>query len=135
MVRSRSGGPQAQRAGSHAMDEGTQLQPEIGKQHAQRFGMCRNGTDEKYAAWQGGGTSAELIAIGHCGRQLLRQLWCAGRRACPHRAVGRPATQALRGIQDGVATARSEEHTSELQSRENLVCRLLLEKKNAVGDE
>src|SRR5690606_39616094 len=27
-------------------------------------------------------------------------------------------------------TARSEEHTSELQSRENLVCRLRLEKKN-----
>src|SRR5690606_41835495 len=26
--------------------------------------------------------------------------------------------------------ARSEEHTSELQSRENLVCRLLLEKEN-----
>src|SRR5207302_2525778 len=26
------------------------------------------------------------------------------------------------------ATVRSEEHTSELQSRENLVCRLLLEK-------
>src|SRR5690606_39743173 len=29
-----------------------------------------------------------------------------------------------------VVRARSEEHTSELQSRENLVCRLLLEKKN-----
>src|SRR5690625_6986127 len=28
------------------------------------------------------------------------------------------------------ATARSEEHTSELQSRGHLVCRLLLEKKN-----
>src|SRR5690606_14197249 len=28
-----------------------------------------------------------------------------------------------------VAAERSEEHTSELQSRENLVCRLLLEKK------
>src|SRR5690606_35703144 len=28
--------------------------------------------------------------------------------------------------------ARSEEHTSELQSRENLVCRLLLEKKKIV---
>src|SRR2546430_7155245 len=27
---------------------------------------------------------------------------------------------------------RSEEHTSELQSQSNLVCRLLLEKKNAV---
>src|SRR5436309_7223533 len=29
----------------------------------------------------------------------------------------------------GSAGCRSEEHTSELQSRENLVCRLLLEKK------
>src|SRR3712207_7577020 len=28
------------------------------------------------------------------------------------------------------ATVRSEEHTSELQSRQYLVCRLLLEKKN-----
>src|SRR3712207_8610653 len=28
------------------------------------------------------------------------------------------------------ASARSEEHTSELQSRQYLVCRLLLEKKN-----
>src|SRR5690606_39448620 len=36
-------------------------------------------------------------------------------------------------LADGIAWAaviRSEEHTSELQSRENLVCRLLLEKKN-----
>src|SRR3712207_8899329 len=30
----------------------------------------------------------------------------------------------------GHLTARSEEHTSELQSRQYLVCRLLLEKKN-----
>src|SRR5690606_41409085 len=30
---------------------------------------------------------------------------------------------------DRIAAERSEEHTSELQSRENLVCRLLLEKK------
>src|SRR2546427_5389290 len=29
---------------------------------------------------------------------------------------------------------RSEEHTSELQSQSNLVCRLLLEKKNATTD-
>src|SRR5690606_20663101 len=35
------------------------------------------------------------------------------------------------GSQFGVSFSyRSEEHTSELQSRENLVCRLLLEKKN-----
>src|SRR5690242_21073238 len=31
-----------------------------------------------------------------------------------------------------VGPARSEEHTSELQSHVNLVCRLLLEKKNAI---
>src|SRR5258706_6218905 len=30
----------------------------------------------------------------------------------------------------GVASQRSEEHTSELQSLTNIVCRLLLEKKN-----
>src|SRR5690606_40761630 len=34
------------------------------------------------------------------------------------------------GLQDfQIGKPRSEEHTSELQSRENLVCRLLLEKK------
>src|SRR5439155_26258771 len=32
---------------------------------------------------------------------------------------------------DGDERTRSEEHTSELQSRGHLVCRLLLEKKNA----
>src|SRR5690606_40073747 len=32
-------------------------------------------------------------------------------------------------LQTGFTGDRSEEHTSELQSRENLVCRLLLEKK------
>src|SRR3712207_6861548 len=34
---------------------------------------------------------------------------------------------------EGVDAARSEEHTSELQSRQYLVCRLLLEKKQATG--
>src|SRR2546430_12035340 len=37
------------------------------------------------------------------------------------------------GVESGqltiIAAARSEEHTSELQSQSNLVCRLLLEKK------
>src|SRR5690606_40903236 len=35
----------------------------------------------------------------------------------------------LGGVQTLIGPVRSEEHTSELQSRENLVCRLLLEKK------
>src|SRR5436309_8773848 len=40
---------------------------------------------------------------------------------CPSPMRARPASRIV---------VRSEEHTSELQSRENLVCRLLLEKKN-----
>src|SRR5690606_41585145 len=43
-----------------------------------------------------------------------------------HRDPGRLAQQS-RAV--GGEGQRSEEHTSELQSRENLVCRLLLEKK------
>src|SRR5690606_41993631 len=35
----------------------------------------------------------------------------------------------LASVPEYTPTDRSEEHTSELQSRENLVCRLLLEKK------
>src|SRR6185312_13526017 len=38
--------------------------------------------------------------------------------------IGNPTISTL-----GTNTARSEEHTSELQSRSDLVCRLLLEKK------
>src|SRR5690554_7684768 len=34
-------------------------------------------------------------------------------------------------VQKGFEVMRSEEHTSELQSRPHLVCRLLLEKKNS----
>src|SRR5690349_22636238 len=37
--------------------------------------------------------------------------------------------QQVRGLEVGPARLRSEEHTSELQSRRDLVCRLLLEKK------
>src|SRR2546421_2361285 len=36
---------------------------------------------------------------------------------------------------DGLADERSEEHTSELQSRSDIVCRLLLEKKKRPDDE
>src|SRR5438445_3755112 len=56
-----------------------------------------------------------------------------GRR--PH-VDGANGARILIGNQDGVLIsyeyARSEEHTSELQSRQYLVCRLLLEKKNII---
>src|SRR5438445_5048676 len=43
-------------------------------------------------------------------------------------ALGRP--QDYTTTEDSAVRNRSEEHTSELQSRQYLVCRLLLEKKN-----
>src|SRR2546422_3186128 len=44
-------------------------------------------------------------------------------------APGSPSLRSLAGQLNGLQR-RSEEHTSELQSRLHLVCRLLLEKKN-----
>src|SRR5690242_21910146 len=41
----------------------------------------------------------------------------------------RPGLRRHHGAVEGLADGRSEEHTSELQSHVNLVCRLLLEKK------
>src|SRR2546426_9397650 len=43
-------------------------------------------------------------------------------------AMSRPVTRGVTGIPSSMS-GRSEEHTSELQSPCNLVCRLLLEKK------
>src|SRR5438132_2022277 len=46
------------------------------------------------------------------------------------RHLQRPrAYRALRGTGSWIGARRSEEHTSELQSHSDLVCRLLLEKK------
>src|SRR5438105_6699421 len=57
---------------------------------------------------------------------LFRSIACT-------RFSGRPApeyTGQIPNCPDYVMKERSEEHTSELQSRVDLVCRLLLEKKN-----
>src|SRR5690606_39370830 len=58
------------------------------------------------------------------------------RRGRSRRRAGAPAahppppdTPARVGTARAGVSGKSEEHTSELQSRENLVCRLLLEKK------
>src|SRR3712207_7322004 len=59
-----------------------------------------------YAVWSRRGLEADRTDL-PCRQGLGRG---AGRRRCP-------------------PTERSEEHTSELQSRQYLVCRLLLEKK------
>src|SRR2546430_10338215 len=48
--------------------------------------------------------------------------------AAVHEKARRPVAEAA-AVLDVVSARRSEEHTSELQSQSNLVCRLLLEKK------
>src|SRR5690606_39660053 len=48
---------------------------------------------------------------------------------CAVMRMGRAAPSRISPATVLVSVTRSEEHTSELQSRENLVCRLLLEKK------
>src|SRR5258708_9465909 len=63
---------------------------------------------------------------GH-GRVLLRAL----QDAAAERHDGLPPRR-----RPALARSRSEEHTSELQSPDHLVCRLLLEKKNRIiGDD
>src|SRR5256885_13627287 len=49
------------------------------------------------------------------------------------RAGGASPARCCRAHRSGGHQARSEEHTSELQSPCNLVCRLLLEKKRGCG--
>src|SRR3989475_1970204 len=44
-------------------------------------------------------------------------------------ALPRFGAKTAENVRRGIAHLRSEEHTSELQSQSNLVCRLLLEKK------
>src|SRR5438105_7597851 len=53
--------------------------------------------------------------------------WRRARPVWPHPVVRPPAWRRVRTT--GCGHTRSEEHTSELQSRVDLVCRLLLEKK------
>src|SRR2546427_9001463 len=49
---------------------------------------------------------------------------------CVHQIGHKPKVFTVEGaFQSFESAARSEEHTSELQSQSNLVCRLLLEKK------
>src|SRR5258708_13279719 len=61
--------------------------------------------------------NAKLLA-----NQISRQWWGA---------LLSPASRNHLWLNNGLASYRSEEHTSELQSPDHLVCRLLLEKKKS----
>src|SRR5690606_39398223 len=63
----------------------------------------------------------------HAARRSVDGAGHGTRRAAGRRVARRSRLRTLE--LRGPSSRRSEEHTSELQSRENLVCRLLLEKK------
>src|SRR5690606_40239093 len=106
-------------------------------------------TSEESTASGGPGVGGAIFGRGHLRARRLRVLslrpghgdGTSDAFAAPHSprtshaAISRRRSQpgqlchSLLGMQCPEGR-RSEEHTSELQSRENLVCRLLLEKKN-----
>src|SRR3989475_10125892 len=65
------------------------------------------------------------------GKKLTRGLGAGARPEIGRQAIEENRDELLHALQgaDLVFVTRSEEHTSELQSQSNLVCRLLLEKK------
>src|SRR5687767_15221908 len=65
-----------------------------------------------------------------CGRSATIYSYWA-RTSC--KAVPKVSARRVSASDGNVGAARSEEHTSELQSLAYLVCRLLLEKKNTQG--
>src|SRR5438105_6280883 len=70
------------------------------------------------------GASGDLAPLAHLALALI------GEGRAYHRGELMPSRGALqRAGLEPVVLERSEEHTSELQSRVDLVCRLLLEKK------
>src|SRR3712207_8766378 len=64
------------------------------------------------------------------GEPMAGNIWrVQGQAVIYHKALERIAAQAKITYDAPTIVRRSEEHTSELQSRQYLVCRLLLEKK------
>src|SRR5256885_3463666 len=65
---------------------------------------------------------------------LFRSAWLSG-NGLPRRRPSAAPSSSRCETRSGPADRRSEEHTSELQSPCNLVCRLLLEKKKIILPE
>src|SRR5690606_40547090 len=70
------------------------------------------------------GGDGQRVVVGGAATELARSFQRPVDRALAGGLIVEVLGEHVEGFRD-----RSEEHTSELQSRENLVCRLLLEKK------
>src|SRR5690606_38733515 len=78
--------------------------------------------NSRYCPWLDNGQAILLACDGHELKGAAALVLCIRRQQHTSGCVAQFGFDVCRA-------ARSEEHTSELQSRENLVCRLLLEKK------
>src|SRR5688572_9318092 len=76
-----------------------------------------------------GETYEQVAASGGGIASTVRATRAASEEELVNNVLARTATMARYGTTTAEAKSRSEEHTSELQSQSNLVCRLLLEKK------
>src|SRR3712207_7279302 len=73
------------------------------------------------------------LGVGRAGHDEAAPVHQRGEAARLHALRGEDAGQALGQDRGRQEPHRSEEHTSELQSRQYLVCRLLLEKKKKIS--
>src|SRR5690606_41144009 len=78
-----------------------------------------------------GDVGLDITALGTLQSQVCCEIYAGLPSMKYHKQVVSPSVYTTRLRIDFIIAQnnRSEEHTSELQSRENLVCRLLLEKK------
>src|SRR3712207_7543553 len=84
--------------------------------------MLRNGREVEIRALRPDDRAGLVAAVGRTSAQSLFRRFFAAKRGFTE--------QEIASVVHGSGARRSEEHTSELQSRQYLVCRLLLEKKN-----
>src|SRR5947209_10122776 len=88
--------------------------------------LCsRSRTGRRLGLWDITKAETTLRNVPNAGRNMS-----ASRARSSLRAMLRLARERRRANNAIATRAKSEEHTSELQSRQYLVCRLLLEKKN-----
>src|SRR5207249_12069818 len=87
--------------------------------------LFRSSSSSRYSALASAASTASGSSVGSPSMtHPFASVYPSAHQPSPMLRCGRPLSAAF------IPLVRSEEHTSELQSRFDLVCRLLLEKKN-----
>ena len=84
-----------------------------------------------FTDWEGRTSNSKPVDVGNYKWPAECPI-CVRICICDHGAPSKWVRMEIFGEEDVAVSGRSEEHTSELQSRRNLVCRLLLEKKKSL---